>query len=130
MKKPTNCRVAGFLVQADTSWAFLGPGTGNIHDQSNDENHLVRQLNQLLARVEDYPDLKASRGFQTLQQELINTEDRIAAARRFFNANVREHNTLMEQFPSILIARMMGQEAKDYFEVEELSIRRVPNVSL
>lgn len=103
--------------------------TGRVGQQAADENQLVRSVNQLLARVEAYPDLKASENFLALQRELVNTEDRIAAARRFYNANIREHNTLVGQFPSMLVARLMGRQAEDFFEVEDLAIRAVPPAS-
>jgi LemA protein len=72
------------------------------------ESVLVQALNGLFARVEAYPQLKASVQFQALQQELVNTEDRIAAARRFYNANVRDFNTMCESFPSSMIASAIG----------------------
>ena len=65
----------------------------------------------MLARVEAYPDLKASPNFLYLQHELTNTEDRIAAARRFYNGNVRAYNTRVATFPSNLVAAMFGFQA-------------------
>lgn len=103
---------------------------GRIRDQATDENALVHSTNGLLALAEKYPDLKASESFLQLQKELVNTEDRIAAARRFYNANVREHNTLREQFPSMVVARIMGREEEDFFEVEDLAVRMTPKVQL
>jgi LemA protein len=104
--------------------------TGRVQQQAADESKLVQTLNMLLARAEAYPELKASANFLALQHELANTEDRIAAARRFYNANVREHNTLVDQFPSLMVARMMGREAEDFFEVESLAIRTSPTVAI
>jgi len=104
--------------------------TGRAAQQAEDENRLVRSVNTLLARAEAYPELKASQNFLALQQELVNTEDRIAAARRFYNANIREHNTLVYQFPSMLVARLMGRQKADFFEVEDLSIRMAPKVAM
>ncbi len=103
---------------------------GRAAQQAEDENRLVRSVNTLLARAEAYPELKASANFLQLQQELVNTEDRIAAARRFYNANVREFNTLVDQFPSMLVAQMMGKQKTDFFEVEDLAIRMAPKVAL
>lgn len=68
------------------------------------EAALVAALNGLFARVEAYPELKASQHFLMLQQELANTEDRIAAARRFYNANVRDYNTMCGSFPASMLA--------------------------
>lgn len=101
---------------------------GRIRDQADDENELVHCTNQLLALAERYPDLKASENFLQLQRELVNTEDRIAAARRFYNANVREHNTLVQQFPSMIVARLMSRREEDFFEVEDLAVRATPQV--
>lgn len=104
--------------------------TGRVGQQAADENQLVRCVNQLLARVEAYPELRASQQFLALQRELVNTEDRIAAARRFYNANVREYSTLAGQFPSLLVARLMKLPPEDFFEVEDLAIRQPVQVAL
>ena len=93
---------------------------------ASQEAVLVASLNGLLARVEAYPQLKSSTNFLELQQELGNTEDRIAAARRFYNANVRDYNTALEQFPSSLFAG--GHRSADYFEVEAVEVRHAPPV--
>jgi len=83
-----------------------------------DESALAREARRLFALAEGYPDLKASSSFLELQQALVETEDRIAAARRFFNGNVKDLNTLVEQFPSNLIANAFGFESASYFEIE------------
>lgn len=101
---------------------------GSAASQAEDENHLVHAMNRFLARAEAYPDLKASAAFLELQKELSNTEDRIAAARRFYNANVREYNTLLETFPTGAIGRSNGHTLADYFEIDTLSVREVPKV--
>ncbi len=80
--------------------------------------------------AEGYPDLKADKNFLQLQRELVNTEDRIQAARRFYNANVRDLNNRIEMFPSSIIAGMMNVAMADYFEVENLSVREVPSVEM
>lgn len=86
------------------------------------ENAMILSLNKMLARVEAYPDLKSSANFLELQRELSNTEDRIAAARRFYNANVRDYNTAMEQFPASLVAG--GHSPAPFFEIEDVAIRQ------
>ena len=73
----------------------------------------------MLARVEAYPDLKASPNFLVLQRELTLTEDRIAAARRFYNGNVRSYNTRVRTFPSNLVASVFGFRARDFFELTD-----------
>ena len=81
---------------------------GDAASQARDENELVDSLKGLFAVVERYPDLKASEQYLALQRELVNTEDRIQAARRFFNGNVRDYNNKVEMFPSSIIARTGG----------------------
>ena len=92
--------------------------TGNAAQQAVQENVLVGALKQLLALREAYPDLKANTQFLDLQKQLTVTEDRIQAARRFYNSNVRDYNTRVETFPSMLIASIGKFEKRDYFEVE------------
>jgi LemA protein len=98
--------------------------TGSAQSQAQDENQLVRSLRQLLAVAESYPQLKADRNFLELQKELVNTEDRIQAARRFFNGNVREFNVLVETVPSNVIANMGGFKRQEFFEIEDLRERQ------
>ena len=98
---------------------------GATHEQAISENELVGALKKLLAVVENYPQLKADQNFLELQRELVNTEDRIQAARRFFNGNVRDYRNKCETFPSSIIAGMFGFEKKDYFNVAP-SVREVP----
>ncbi|MHC4981600.1 MAG: LemA family protein [Planctomycetota bacterium] len=97
--------------------------TGSPASQAKDENILVRALRQLFAVAEKYPSLKASESFLHLQQELVNTEDRIQAARRFYNANVRDINTRAKVFPSNLVARAFGFRKEEFFEIEDAGIR-------
>lgn len=99
-------------------------------DQARDENNLVGSLKQLFAVVEGYPDLKASRSYLALQEELTTTENRIQRARRFYNANVRDLANRIETFPSNLIAGMFGFEKREFFEIEDSSQRAVPTVDL
>jgi len=91
------------------------------------ENLMILSLNKMLARVEAYPELKSSAHFLELQRELANTEDRIAAARRFYNANVRDYNTAMEQFPASLVAG--SHSPAPFFEIEDVAIRQSVSVS-
>ncbi len=88
------------LAKVTAARARAVASIGDPGSQARDENALVAGLQNLLAVAEDYPDLKASRHFLDLQAELANTEDRIQAARRFFNANVRDLNTKVEAFPT------------------------------
>ncbi len=103
---------------------------GTATEQAVDESALQIGMKRLFAVVENYPDLKADAHFLALQKELANTEDRIAAARRFFNGNVRELNQLCEQFPTNLIASVFGFKTADYFQLASDAERVVPRVSM
>lgn len=103
---------------------------GAADAQAVDESALMRQVGRLFALVESYPDLKADRHFLELQNELANTEDRIAATRRFYNANVREMNQLCEMFPTSIIASMFGFAPESYFELASDAERVVPRVAM
>lgn len=102
---------------------------GDTSSQAKDERALVSSVRQLMAVAESYPDLKASGHFLDLQNELANTEDRIQAARRFFNANVRDLNTRVESFPFNMVASVFKFQKEDYFEVEKAVIRNVVDIS-
>ena len=97
--------------------------------QAAQENVLTQALGKLFAVVENYPDLKANVNFQQLQAELTNTEDRIAAGRRFYNANVRTLNTKIETFPTNVIAGMFGFKQAEYFETADDAARQAPTVT-
>lgn len=99
---------------------------GSVHSQCSDEKALVSEMRQLLAVVENYPQLKADRHFMKLQRELVNTEDRIQAARRFYNANIRDYRTKCEAFPTNLMAGMFGFGPEEYFTVEPVVREAVP----
>jgi LemA protein len=100
---------------------------GPVADQARDENQLVDALKQMFAIVESYPQLKADQHFLKLQTELINTENRIQAARRFYNGNVRDYQNKRETFPSNLVANMFRFQAEEFFSVPP-SVAEVPNV--
>jgi len=99
--------------------------------QARAESGVVSGLRQLLAVTENYPQLKASQNFLSLQNELTNTEDRIQAARRFYNNNVRSYNTRVQSFPSNAIAGMFHFQMQQYFEIDEAVARAgAPRVDL
>jgi LemA protein len=87
--------------------------------QAAAENMLSGALRQLFALSESYPDLKASANFQQLQAELTDIENKLAAARRFFNNAVQEYNTGIQQFPAALFATSLGFAQKDFFDLGE-----------
>ena len=103
---------------------------GPASSQAADESALMLGLKQVFAIAEAYPRLKADANFLELQRELANTEDRIAASRRFYNGNVRDLNQLRETFPSNLIAGVFGFEGGTFFELESAAERVVPRVQL
>lgn len=103
---------------------------GTAAEQAVDESALMLGLKQLFAVVEAYPQLTADQHFLALQKELANTEDRIAAARRFFNGNVRDLNVLRAQFPTSVIGRMFGFQTGTFFELDREAERVVPRVEL
>jgi LemA protein len=103
---------------------------GSPSSQARDENVLVDNLRRMLAVVENYPDLKASQGFLHLQNELVNTEDRIQRARRFYNGNVRDYNNRVEIFPSNIVARCCGFKRREFFEIQVAVEREAPAVKL
>ena len=104
--------------------------SGSAASQAVDESALMLGLKKLFAVVEAYPDLKADTSFLALQRELANTEDRIAAGRRFYNANIREMNQLCETVPTNILASIFGFTGGDYFELESEAERVVPRVEV
>jgi LemA protein len=98
--------------------------------RSSSEEAFGGCIRQLFALAEAYPQLKADANFLELQKELALTEDRIAAARRFYNGNVRELNVLCTTFPSNLVAGMFGFRTEGFFELDDLAERKAPDVSL
>ncbi|WP_061963108.1 LemA family protein [Demequina aurantiaca] len=113
------------VTQARTIAAAPGSTPG---EQAQQENVLTQALGRLFAVAEAYPDLKANQNFMELQRELTNTEDRVAAGRRFYNANVRTINTKVETFPTSIVASSFGFHREEYFEVEDQAARQAPNV--
>ena len=99
-----------------------------VKETAEAENQFEGALKSLFAVAEAYPDLKASHNFVELQQELVDTEDKIQAARRFYNGGVRDLNTKIQQFPSNVIARSFGFREREFFEIGEAE-RAVPRVS-
>lgn len=83
------------------------------------ENMLTGALKSLFAVAEAYPDLKANQNFLELQRELSDTENKIQAARRFYNGNVRDLNTRIDQFPANIVARIFKFSEREFFELEE-----------
>ena len=102
--------------------------TGSAAQQAVDETALMLGVKQLFAVVEAYPELRSDAHFLALQKELSLTEDRIAAARRFFNGNVREMNNLRQMFPTSIVGSAFGFQPGSFFELESEAERVVPRV--
>ncbi len=98
--------------------------------QAAAENMLTGALGKLFALAEAYPDLKANQNFQQLQTELADIENKVAAARRFFNNAVQEYNTGIQQFPAALFAAMLGFTERTFFDVgeERAVVEKAPQV--
>lgn len=108
-------------------------GHGGVGAPSAERAQIEEQLSgavrSLLVSVEAYPELKSNQNFLQLQKDLTDTEDRIAAGRRYYNANVRNYNTRIESVPSNIIANTFKFVKATYFEVNEAAVRRAPDVS-
>lgn len=97
----------------------------NPQDAAKADNMLTGTLKTLFAVAENYPNLKASENFKELQQELSDTETKIAAARQFYNANVMDFNTKIKIFPNVLVANIFNFKPEIFFEAEEESKKEV-----
>lgn len=113
-------------VTAARSAAMGARSTG---EKAQAENALTSSLKTLFAVAEAYPELKANANFLELQRELADTENKIQAARRFYNTNVRDYNTAIESVPTNLVAKSFGFGPQEYFELEEEAAKSAPKVS-
>jgi len=104
-------------------------GAAGAAQSAQAENFLTGALRQLFALVENYPDLKANQNVLQLQEELTTTENQIGFSRQHYNSTVRDFNTSIQTFPSVLIAGMFGFRGRDYFQIEEADAV-VPTVNL
>lgn len=118
-------RVALEAVVTARSHAMAAGSTP--HEQAQVDNEITGALRQLFALAEAYPDLKANQGFVSLQEELANTESRIAYARQFYGDAVEAYNNAIQAFPGLLVAKMFGFGEREYFEAE-VAAREVPKV--
>jgi LemA protein len=103
--------------------ALNAPG---VKETAAAENQFEGALKSLFAVAEAYPDLKANENFLQLQQELVDTEDKIQASRRFYNGGVRDLNTKIQIFPNNLFAGMLGFTQREFFEVEDMATVEQP----
>lgn len=103
-------------------------GAQSPGDKAQAENALTSTLKTLFAVAEAYPDLKANVNFLELQRELSDTENKIQAARRFYNTTVRDYNTAIESVPTNIVANIFSFKKEEFFELEEEAARNVPKV--
>lgn len=101
--------------------------SGDVNKAAEAENMFTGALKSLFAVAEAYPDLKANENFKQLQDELVDTEDKIQAARRFYNGSVRDLNTSAQTVPTNIIANMFGFKQREFFEVDEAEAAEIAN---
>jgi LemA protein len=101
----------------------------NVHSQAAAEHALQGSLRQLLAVAEAYPDLKANTNFLELQRQLVDVEDQLQMARRYYNGTVRNLNISIQSFPNNVLAGLFGFKAEPFFELEDRSAAAAPQVA-
>jgi LemA protein len=100
----------------------------DVETRAGEESGLSRSIGRLFAVAEDYPDLKASEGFRQLHASLVEIEEHLQFARRYYNGSVRDNNNWVEGFPSMLIARLFAFRLASFFEIELASQRAAPEI--
>lgn len=98
----------------------------SVKETAKAENQFEGALKSLFAVAEAYPDLKANENFKELQEELVDTEDKIQAARRFYNGATRDYNIKIKVFPTNMFASLLGFKAREFFEVEDRATAEKP----
>ena len=124
---------AGYERAVLTSLAELrtrGPTNASPASRSEVERSVSTGVKQLIALVESYPNLKANENFLDLQGKLVDTENQIQFARRYYNGAVNLFNTHLQRFPDLLIARLGGFQPAEFFDLEEPAAAAAPKVSL
>jgi len=99
-----------------------------VQDQAKAENFLTQTLKSLFAVVENYPDLKANQNMLTLHEELTSTENRISFARNHYNDWTAKLNIAVQRFPTRVIANLFNFKKAEFFKIEDVSVRRTPEV--
>ncbi len=107
------------VLQKVTEARTQAMGAQSVGEHQQAENMLTEALKSLFAVSENYPDLKANENFLELQRELTDTENKIQAARRFYNSNVKEMNNAVQMFPSNIMAKMFNFKEEEFFELQE-----------
>ncbi len=107
------------VLENVTKARTMAMGAGNMQEKLKDENMLSGALKSLFAVAESYPDLKSNTNFMQMQRDLTDTEDKIQAARRFYNGTVRDYNTKIQTVPSNIFASMFGFKVREFFDIDE-----------
>jgi LemA protein len=102
----------------------------SVPDRSKTETGLGDSLGKLFALVERYPDLKADGNFRQLQSDLVEVEDHLQYARRYYNGAVRDHNNRIQRFPANVLAGLLGRRDREFFQLEDAAERRAPSVAM
>lgn len=114
------------VFQAVTEARANAMNAQGVKQTADAENMLEGALKSLFAVSEAYPQLRATENFQKLQDELVDTEDKIQASRRFYNGGVRDLNTKIQIFPNNLFAGMFGFKQREFFEIEDMATVEKP----
>ena len=114
------------VTRARTQWL----NASDIKENAGADQTAERAIKSLFAVAENYPDLKANQNFMMLQEELAGIENKIAYARQRYNRTVMALNTMVQRFPTNLIARLFNFETRDYFAVESEQARSAPEVDM
>lgn len=107
------------VLENVTQMRNMAMNAGNMQERLKDENMLSGALKSLFAVAENYPDLKSNQNFMQMQRDLTDTEDKIQAARRFYNGTVRDFNTKLQVFPTNLFASLFKFTAREFFDIDE-----------
>jgi len=114
------------VLENVTKMRNMAMNAGSMQEKLKDENMLSGALKSLFAVAEAYPDLKSNQNFMQMQKDLTDTEDKIQAARRFYNGNVRDYNTKLQVFPTNLFASMFGFTKREFFDIDEKGVEGQP----
>jgi LemA protein len=117
-------------LSAVTELRARAEAPGSLRDKARREDEMQAGLHRLIALAEAYPELKADGNFLQLQRDLVDTEDQLQYARRFYNGAVRILNTRIGTFPDMLVARLCAFRAAEFFAVDDAEVRAAPRVGL
>jgi len=117
------------VLQTITELRTQSEQVSSINKKGNIENELGSGIHKLIALVEQYPDLKANENFTKLQDELVDIEEHIQYARRYYNGAVRNYNTCIEQFPNVLVANLFSFKQSEFFQLESDEMRKSVKVN-